>query len=86
MQAETDTVVHWSEERSMPLSLDKCVVMHCGSDETRHTYNIRGTPMPVVRSFTDLGVERPCDGRYSVQCQAVYAKASKVTGAIRRLF
>ena len=31
IQAEVDTVADWSEEISMPLSVGKSVVMHCGA-------------------------------------------------------
>ena len=85
-QAEIDVVVLWSDERLMPLSLGKCGVMHCGKNQPCYEYYIRGNPLPIMESFKDLGVLRSGDGSYTAQCEAVSSSASKLAGAIRRLF
>ena len=85
-QAEIDVVVLWSDERLMPLSLGKCGVMHCEKNQPCHEYYIRGNQLPLMESFKDLGVLRSGDGSYTAQCKAVSSSASKLFGAIRRLF
>ena len=37
-------------------------------------------------SYTDLGVIRLSSGSYSGHCQAMVTKATKIAGAIRRVF
>ena len=71
----------------MPLSLDKCDVLHCGDQQVPNDYIINGKPLISVTSFNDLGIIRSSsDARYEGQCEAVYSKASQEAGPIRRCF
>ena len=86
IQDEIDAVVQWSDERNMPLSEEKCGVMHCGNSQPNYTNNnIRGKPMTIFDSFKDSGVLRSID-RYEGQCHAASVKASRTASAIRWLF
>ena len=38
IQTEISMVADWSEEYHMPLSLDKCSVIHCGLHQPLHNY------------------------------------------------
>ena len=60
--------------------------MHCGKNQSCYEYYIRGNPLPIMESFKDLGVLRSGNSSYIVQCEAVSSPASKLAGAIRRLF
>ena len=60
--------------------------MHGGHNQPNYSYNIKGKPIAVVHEFKDLGVLRSSKGFYVGQCDAVAAAASRVSGAIRRLF
>ena len=86
VQEDVNTVLQWSEEMHMPLSLDKSVVMHCGRNQPNFIYTLKGSPMPCVESFKDLGVVRSHNGHITEQCCAVYSKASRLAGAIRHIF
>ena len=86
IQAEVDAVAVWSEEMSMPLSVEKSVAMHCGAKQPNYDYTLYGETMKAVDSFTDLGVIRSSSGGCSGHCQAMVTKATKMAGAIRRVF
>ena len=86
IQAEVDTVADWSEEISMPLSVEKSVVMHCGVKQSNYDYTLYCESMKAMDSFTDLGVICSSNGGYSGHCQAMVTKATKMAGAIRRVF
>ena len=58
----------------MPLSCDKCGVVHCGYVNPSNTYYTYGCPMAESVSFKDLGFVRSLDGGYAGHCQAIAAK------------
>ena len=62
IQDEADAVVQWSDEHNMPLTEEKCSVMHSGNNQPNYAYNIRGKPMTMFDSFKDLGVLRSIGG------------------------
>ena len=84
VQEEIDKVVQWSDVNQMPLTIEKCGVMHCGSSQPRFTYFIQNRSMTVFEF--DLGLVRTTGSMYEGHCQAAAAKASKISGAIRRIF
>jgi len=86
VQDDIDQVVQWSEAHEMPLSIEKCGVLHCGKNQPFHQYNLGGQPLPIVDELTDLGVVRTADSTCTRQCQAVAAKATRAACAIRRAF
>ena len=83
---EIDIVSSWSDEKQMPLSLDKCGVMHCGSLQPNNDYVIYGTTMSLLDSFKDLGVMRSANCLFVDQYSATAVKASKVADTIKHLF
>ena len=85
-QSDVDIVVRWSSEYHMPLSCDKCGVMHCGYANPNDAHYIHGCPMAEFASFKNLGFVRSQDGGYVGHCQAVAAKANKIAGAVRKIF
>jgi hypothetical protein len=68
VQVEVDKVVTWSKQHNMPLSVDKCGVLHYGNNQLNHSYHLNGHVMPTVTSFRDLGVVRSNTATYSEQC------------------
>ena len=85
-QAEIDIVSAWSDEKQMPLSLDKCGVMQGGSHQPNNDYVIHGNTMYVLDSFKDLGAMRSANSLHDDQCSATALKASKVASAMKHLF
>ena len=62
VQAEIDIISAWSDEKQMPLSLNKCGIMHGGSHQPNNDYVIRDNAISVLDSFKDLGVMRSANG------------------------
>lgn len=86
VQDNVDIVAQWAIDNDMPLSIDKCAVLHCGSKQQNSQYLLNGVIINSVNSFKDLGILRTTDGTYSEHCKAVAAKASRIAGAIRCSF
>ena len=70
----------------MPLSFDKCGVMHGGSHLPNNDYDIRDNTISELDSFKDLSVMRSANGLHFDQCSATAVEVSKVAGAIKHLF
>ena len=51
IQAEVNKVVQWSDERQMPLTFEKCGVMHCGVKQPNYIYSIHERSMTFFDSF-----------------------------------
>ena len=86
IQAEVNKVVLWSNEWLMPLTFEKYSAIHCGVKQPNFTYSIQDHSISVFESFKNLGIMRSSNGLHSGQCQASATKASKISGAIRRIF
>ena len=72
----------------MPLSHEKCAVIHCGNQETVRNYAaINNTFLVRVHVFEDLGIMLPASHAcYEGNCQAIYSKANQEAEAIKRFF
>lgn len=86
VQAEVDSVVDWSNEHDMPLSIEKCLVMHCGRSQPNFAYNMHGSTINCAVAVKDLGVLRSSNFGYEGHYQAVAAKANRMAGIIRHSF
>ena len=86
VQCELSAITNWSDEHEMPLSIDKCGVMHCGHNQPNHVYYIHGSIIQSIDQFKDLGVIRSQDASYSGHCESVVNKANKMAGLLRRVF
>ena len=54
IQAEVNKVAQWSDKRLMPLTFEKCGVMHCGVKQPNYTYSIHYHSMTVSESLKNL--------------------------------
>ena len=85
VQCEIDKVVDWSEAHLMPLSTEKCAVLHCSLKQPNYTYVLGDHVLKTVDSFVDLGVTRTSDSGHSSQCSAIAAKAAKAAYVSEKL-
>jgi hypothetical protein len=83
---DIDTVAEWSREFSMPLSVEKSNVMHCGPSNPKHNYACNGVILPSASEISDLGVMRSNLAPYASQASKASAKASKMCGLILAAF
>ena len=86
IQDEIDKVVTWTDENYTPLSVDKCVVLHCDPRQSNNVYHIRDIVINSVDNLCDLGISRSSDGSFSDHCLAIANEASQVCGIIRHTF
>ena len=75
-QDEINKVVAWTDENYTPLSVDKCVVIHCGPRQPNNVYHIRDIVIKSVDNLCDLGISRSSDDSFSDHCLAIANKAS----------
>ena len=55
----------WSAENKVPLSVDKCIVLHYGAENPNWVYKIDGQPLPVSADFKNLEILRFIPNMYS---------------------
>ena len=70
----------------MPLSLEKCAVLYCGSNNPHLDYYCNEQLLSSISQFRDLGVLRSSDVIYAAHPGTVVTKANKVASAILRAF
>jgi ribonucleases P/MRP protein subunit RPP40 len=76
----------WSKEHRMPLSFEKCGVLHCGKSNPQLPYYIEDRRMLNVNQFKDLGVIRELDAFYSHHVNGLAAKYARLCGSVLRVF
>ena len=74
------------DENDTPLSVEKCVVLHCGPRQPNNVYHIRDIVIKSFDNLFDLGTSRSSNCSFSDHCLAIANKASRVWGMIRHTF
>jgi hypothetical protein len=85
-QKGVDTIATWSSTQMMPLSIDKNMVLHCGSKNPKHRYILGGHLMSSVKQFEDLGVLRSEITPYADHIVQTSAEYARMSGLVRRTF
>ncbi len=70
----------------MNFNVDKCKVLHIGSDNNRVNFSMNGVQLSKVDQEKDLGVKISNDLKPNLQCREVIKKANKLIGFIGRTF
>ena len=86
VQYDLDAIGIWSTQNMLPLSLDKCCVLHYGYHNPRQEYTIGGCNIRSVYECADLGVLRSDDFSYTSHVYQLAIKASRVCGMFMRAF
>ncbi len=86
VQNDINTVVDWAEQHNMPLSEDKCNVLHCGKHQLNRARILKSKPLATTTTITDLGVTRSSDFISTEQCTNVATKTARAAFSIRRTF
>lgn len=74
----------WADTWQMKFNVDKCVVMHFGSQNNRYEYEMNGRKLKASTTERDLGVVISDTGKPSEQCLTAANKANSVLGVIKR--
>jgi hypothetical protein len=80
MQANVQRVYDWSLVMSMPLSIEKSIVFHCGADNPLRQYQCGTDILLDAANITDLGVIRSCDSSYREHVASVAQKGHRLIG------
>lgn len=86
LQKDLDNVGDWSIKWQMPFNVDKCKIMHVGSRNPNHNYELLGTVLVTTKVEKDLGVYVSDDFKVSTQCKEAVNKANRVLSYIKRHF
>ena len=70
-QEEERRMEAWAGKWSMVFNEDKCKVMHLGSRNLKHQYEMNGKPLAETEVEKDLGVLISKDLKPSFQCSKV---------------
>ena len=80
IQSNINRVYDWSVAMDMPLSIEKCLVLHCGSNNPQYQYQCGSGVLSATDSAADLGITRSADGTYSEHISTVAQKGRRLVG------
>jgi len=74
LQCALDSLNEWAVTWQLLISVNKCCILHIGSDTSCRPLCINGSVMPIVKTCRDLGVLITNDLSPSVHIDSVVAK------------
>ena len=86
LQSDLDRLSNWAQKWQMNFNVDKCKVLHIGSNNDQVGYSMNGAELSKVDQERDLGVLISKDLKPSLQCKEVIKTANKLIGFIGRTF
>ncbi|KAG0420689.1 hypothetical protein DMUE_4114 [Dictyocoela muelleri] len=86
IQRDLKKLVDWTDTWKMNLSIDKCTVMHIGSQNRNSDYVMADQNITEVDQQRDLGILITKDPMWKNQMGASYKKGNRVIGFISRNF
>jgi len=90
LQADLDSIQHWSEKWQMKFNSSKCKIMHLGhsSNRAEYTMNDNGIAisLEVISEEKDLGLWMDDRLMFSTHIGHAMAKGNQVLGLIKRSF
>ena len=85
-QAGLDALNAWSNDWQLPISLNKCSVLHLGRNNIDHVYQLNGVCLPDVKEVTDLGLKIDSNLRFIKHYRLISNKAQQRASLILRTF
>ena len=86
LQTDIDHLVSWANKWQMKFNVEKCKVLHIGSNNDHVQYSMNGIQLGNVDKEKDLGVIISNDLKPSHHCKEVVKTANKLIGFIGRTF
>ena len=86
LQSDLDQLTHWANKWQMQFNVEKCKVLHIGSNNNMQQYSMNGQQLSAVKKEKDLGVLVTDDLKPSQHCSQVVKTANKLVGFIGRVF
>ena len=86
LQSDLDRLNDWANKWQMKFNIDKCKVLHVGSNNNLLQYSMNGQQLSAVKKEKDLGVLVTDDLKPGQHCSEVVKTANKLVGFIGRVF
>ena len=86
IQSDLDKLVEWAEKWQMNFNVDKCTVMHVGTNNQNYNYAMGNQNLAEVNQQRDLGVLIDKNLKWKSQVEASFKRANSVIGFISRNF
>ena len=86
LQNDINRISQWCSSWSLPLNIEKCVVLHIGKNNPELLYFINNHPLGAVSSHVDLGVTISSDLTWSAHIINVCKKANTIIYLIQKYF
>ena len=86
LQSDLDKLTCWAAKWQMKFNVNKCKVLHIGSNNDHVQYRMNGEILEAVNKEKDLGILISSDLKPSQHCSEVVKKANKLVGFIGRVF
>ena len=86
LQSDLDCLVNWSKKWQMTYNVEKCKVLHIGSNNNRSNYLMNSTEITKVKEEKDLGIIISNNLKPGKHCTEVVKTANKLIGFIGRTF
>lgn len=84
LQKDLDSLHEWSVDWQMSFNVDKCVVMHVGSNNISNSYTLGNQKLKSSNKEKDLGVIMDSSLKFSEQCSVAVKSANRTLGLIKR--
>ena len=83
-QTEIDKLHKWASDNQMKFNEGKCSVMHFGTKNICHNYNINGVNIKTSTSEKDIGVVVQNNLKFDQQCRKVAQKSLSLSFSLLR--
>jgi hypothetical protein len=84
LQTDLDKLHEWSVKWQMTFNVDKCVVMHVGSNNVNSSYVLGNNNLKSSNKEKDLGIIMDNSFKFSEQCNTAIKNANRTLGLIKR--
>jgi hypothetical protein len=85
-QAGLDALHAWSADWQLPISIQKCNILHLGRNNNNYTYSVDGIILPNVSDIVDLGITVDGNLRFSHHYRCMVNKANHRASLILKSF
>jgi ribonuclease P/MRP protein subunit RPP40 len=86
LQEQINSLIRWAEIWQMSFNIDKCIVMHLGLNNLRHSYHMNGSQMKITECEKDIGVYMHSSLKPSFHIAESVKKANKALGILLRCY
>ena len=84
LRDDLKNLAKWAIDWQMLFNVQKCVVMHIGTNNKLYSYNMNNATLKIVDVERDLGVIINKNGKYLEQCLMAAKKGNCVLGMMKR--